>query len=60
MQLTVNISSASDGYFLLKAKELPGLLAKAARTNEIPDAVCKAAAALTGCSPHEFDVIADY
>lgn len=60
MRLTVYISSASDGYFLLKAKELPGLLAKAESIDEIADAVCEAAAALTGRSPLEFDVIADY
>ena len=39
MRLTVYISSASDGYFLLKAKELPGLLAKAESIDEIADAV---------------------
>lgn len=60
MTLTVYISSATDGYFLVKAKELPDLAAKANSIEGIPDAARAAAANLTGRAPSDFDVIADY
>lgn len=60
MTLTVYISSATDGYFLVKAKELPDLAAKAISIRGVPDAARAAAAKLTGLAPSDFDVIPDY
>jgi hypothetical protein len=60
LQLTVYISSASDGYFLLRAVELPDLTARAGTIDGIPVAVRDAAAVLTGRAPDDFDVSLDY
>jgi len=60
MQLTAYIASANDGYFLVKAKEVPELLARTSSLNDIPDAVREAAARLTGRAAGDFEVIPEY
>lgn len=60
MQLNVHISSATDGYFLLKAAEIPELTARASKMDGIPGAVLAAAAELTGRPPEDFNINIDY
>jgi predicted RNase H-like HicB family nuclease len=60
LQLNVYISSASDGYFLLRAVEIPELTARASTIEDIPAQVRTAAAALTGKAPDDFEVSLDY
>ncbi|GKV74465.1 hypothetical protein [Pseudarthrobacter sp. NCCP-2145] len=60
MLLNVYISSAADGYFLLRAVEIPELKVKAKRFDDIPDAVRAAAAAVTGKAPGDFEIALDY
>ncbi|WP_181405881.1 hypothetical protein [Pseudarthrobacter phenanthrenivorans] len=58
--MNVYISSASDGYFLLKTVEIPELTARAGTIEDMPGAVRAAAAVLTGRAPDDFEVSLDY
>jgi hypothetical protein len=58
--LNVYISSATDGYFLLKAVEIPQLSVTVRGLDDIPRAVRAAAAALTGRAPEDFEISLNY
>lgn len=60
LQLNVYISSAADGIFTVKAVQMQELSAHARTLEDVPGAVRSAAAALTGESPEEFDLVLDF
>lgn len=60
MQLNVYIANASDGFFVVKAVQMPELSARTRTLEEIPDAVRAAAAAVAGRPADSFDVIMDF
>lgn len=60
LQLNVYIASASDGFFTVKAAQMPQLSAQARTLADIPDAVRSAAAAITGQPADVFDVVIDF
>lgn len=60
MQLTVYISSAADGLLTVKTTQVPELSVLARTLEDIPDAVCAAAAALTGRTAEDFVVVMDF
>lgn len=59
MQLTAYISSAADGYFLVRTKEVPDLVVRVSIISDLSQAVRSAAASLTGKSENDIDVIFD-
>lgn len=60
LQLNVYIASASDGFFTVKAVQMPELSTGARTLEEIPDAVRSAAAAAAGRPAEDFDVVLDF
>ena len=60
MLLNVYISSATDGFFLLRSVEIPELTVTARKLDDIPTVVRAAAAAVTGREPDDFDIVVDY
>lgn len=60
MQLTAYISSAADGYFLVRTKEVPDLVVRVSIISDLSQAVRAAAASLTGKSENVVDVVFDY
>lgn len=60
MRLTVKIKSASDGHMDLQVLELPELEVSVKAVRDIPEAVAKAAAAMTGKPIDHFKVEIGY
>lgn len=60
MKLNVYISRAEDGILTVKAVQIPELSVQAGTIAEIPDAVRSAAASISGQSPDDFVVVADF
>ncbi|MDQ0693174.1 hypothetical protein [Arthrobacter sp. W4I7] len=59
MQLKVYISTATDGFFTVKAVQMPELTAEARTLEDIPDALRSAAAAIVSQPPEDFHVVMD-
>lgn len=58
--LNVYISSAADGLLTVKSAQMPELSVLARTLENIPDAVCAAAAVLSGRTPEDFLVVMDF
>lgn len=56
MQLTARIKQATDGQLSLVVEELPALAVHASNLEDIPGAVRRAAAELTGRNQDDFEV----